>query len=116
MSSGTAKRRKIGGGESKLSSSLVQLGSCHSAVVTPETSVSQATSENLASDFRGSSQSSHHVQVSCCSSNALRDFEKETFGIVDLEVFQKSQNSSRLTILSPMNFNSFLSLLNEFSV
>ncbi|GFS34248.1 hypothetical protein Acr_00g0032920 [Actinidia rufa] len=85
-SSGTEKRRKIVAGDSKLSSSLVQFGSCHSAVVTPEkNSVSPATTENSASDDRCSSQSSDHVPTSCCSCNASSDFEKETFGIVDLE-------------------------------
>ncbi|GFY86502.1 cyclin-dependent kinase inhibitor family protein [Actinidia rufa] len=81
VSSGTAKRRKIGGREAKLSSSLIQLGSYHSAIVTlvtPENSIS-------ASDDRCSSQSSHHVPASCCSSNASSDFQKETFRIVDLE-------------------------------
>ena len=77
-SSGKEKRRKIVAGDSKLSSSLVHLGSRHSAVVTPE---------NSASDDLSSSQNSDHVPTSCCSCNASSDFEKETFGIVDLQVF-----------------------------
>ncbi|KAA8531709.1 hypothetical protein F0562_006574 [Nyssa sinensis] len=88
-SSGTAKRRKVGGEELRFSPSLVQLTSRRRVVVAPENSVSPATSGNsgrqtVAKD-RCSSPSSDHVPASCCSSNGSSELAKERLKFVDLE-------------------------------
>ncbi|KAL6961495.1 hypothetical protein U1Q18_039264 [Sarracenia purpurea var. burkii] len=88
-SSGTGRRRKICGGELKLSSSLVELRSRSRVVVAPEISVSTATSGNsgrrMVSNDRCSSQSSENVPASCCLSNGSSDLAKKSFKILDLE-------------------------------
>ncbi|GMP28019.1 hypothetical protein CsSME_00003744 [Camellia sinensis var. sinensis] len=88
-SSGTAKKRKVSGGELRFSSSLVHLRSRRRVLVTPENSVSPATSENSeqrsALNDRCSSPSSDTLPSSCCSSNASSDHGEESFEIVDLE-------------------------------
>ncbi|KAI8029733.1 Cyclin-dependent kinase inhibitor 3 [Camellia lanceoleosa] len=88
-SSGTAKKRKVSGGELRFSSSLVHLRSRRRVLVTPENSVSPATSENSerrsALNDRCSSPSSDTLPSSCCSSNASSDHGEERFEIVDLE-------------------------------
>uniref|UniRef100_A0A5B7AB37 Cyclin-dependent kinase inhibitor n=1 Tax=Davidia involucrata TaxID=16924 RepID=A0A5B7AB37_DAVIN len=88
-SSGTAKRRKVDGGELSFTPSLVQLRSRSRIAVTPENTVSPATSENsrrrtVAND-RCSSPSSDHVKTSCCSSNGSSSLAKESLKFVDLE-------------------------------
>lgn len=76
--SGTAKRRKVSGGEMEFSS-------------LPANSVSSAMSENsgqrpMVSNDRYSSPSSDTDPASCCSSNTASDLEKGSLKIVDLEV------------------------------
>ncbi|THG09631.1 cyclin-dependent kinase inhibitor 5-like isoform X1 [Camellia sinensis] len=88
-SSRTAKKRKVSGGELRFSSSLVHLRSRRRVLVTPENSVSPATSENSerrsALNDRCSSPSSDTLPSSCCSSNASSHHGEESFEIVDLE-------------------------------
>ncbi|XAR57804.1 hypothetical protein NMG60_11026071 [Bertholletia excelsa] len=75
--SGTAKRRKIRGGEMEFSA-------------LPANSVSPAMSENsgrrpTVSNDRYSGPSSDNDPASCCSSNTASDLEKGSLKIVDLE-------------------------------
>ncbi|KAL6993739.1 hypothetical protein U1Q18_011857 [Sarracenia purpurea var. burkii] len=83
-SSETAKRRKVGGGEVKISStSLIQLGS--TTPITHENSLSPAISATVSNDDKFSGSISDLVPASCYSSNASSNLEKESLKIVDLE-------------------------------
>ncbi|KAF8410040.1 hypothetical protein HHK36_002560 [Tetracentron sinense] len=87
-SAGTAKRRKIGSGELKLSASYLQLRSRSQLVITPEKPISPETSENsgrVITDDRCSSPSSDLVPASRCSSNGSNELLKDSLRSVDPE-------------------------------
>ncbi|XP_058187349.1 cyclin-dependent kinase inhibitor 1-like [Rhododendron vialii] len=79
--SAAANRRKIGGGVSKHSPSLVQLRIRRRPIATPLNSGTQTSSD----DHRSSGPRSDHVTTSCCSSNASSEVVTESFKIVDPE-------------------------------
>ncbi|XP_059642346.1 cyclin-dependent kinase inhibitor 7-like [Cornus florida] len=89
--SGTAKRRKVGGGQlNKLSPSLVQLRNRGQVALTRDNSVSPATSGNsrrrtTVANSRCSSPSSDHVPASCCSSNGSSSLAEESLKFLDPE-------------------------------
>ncbi|KAA8547209.1 hypothetical protein F0562_003635 [Nyssa sinensis] len=88
-SSGTAKRRKVDGGELSFSPSLVQLRNRSRLVVMPENTVSPETSENsrrrtVVNDRRWC-PSSDHVKASCCSSSGSSELANERLKFLDLE-------------------------------
>ena len=99
-SSGPAKRRKVGGEESEISSPLIQIRSRGRG--TPENSDSPATSENSGhrkvSKYRCSNPISDRVPASCCSSKSSSVLAKERLKIGDLEVCENSQKSLSLSL------------------
>ena len=92
--SGTAKRRKVGGGgELKFASSYEQLRNRRGLVISPENSVSEAPSGNSGrvvaeeeEEDQHSGPSSDHMSASCCSSNGSSELVKERLKFIDLEV------------------------------
>ncbi|KAI3462758.1 hypothetical protein Pfo_019421 [Paulownia fortunei] len=75
------RKRKVGLGESQLSTSSVQLKTRRLAVVTPENSASSASSGNSTCETVGAD----HVLASCCSSNGSSELAKGSSKFVDLE-------------------------------
>ncbi|PIN07061.1 hypothetical protein CDL12_20378 [Handroanthus impetiginosus] len=75
------RKRKMGLGESQLSTSSVQLKTRRLDAVTPENSASSSSSRNSTCE----SVTSDHVLASCCSSNGSSELAKESSKFLDLE-------------------------------
>ncbi|XP_011075297.1 cyclin-dependent kinase inhibitor 7 isoform X2 [Sesamum indicum] len=73
------RKRKVGSGDSQLSTSSVQLKTRRLAALTPESSASPASSGNSTCESVGSD----HVLASCCSSNGSSEMAKENEVIVE---------------------------------
>ncbi|KAE9449757.1 hypothetical protein C3L33_18343, partial [Rhododendron williamsianum] len=100
--SAAANRRKIGGGVSKHSPSLVQLRSRRRPIAKPLNSGPQTSSD----DHRSSGPRSDHVTTSCCSSDASSEIVTGRFKIVDPEMEAESGELESTATLSEANSRS----------
>ncbi|KAL0424602.1 UNVERIFIED_CONTAM: Cyclin-dependent kinase inhibitor 7 [Sesamum radiatum] len=85
------RKRKVGSGDSQLSTSSVQLKTRRLAALTPENSASPASSGNSTCESVGSD----HILASCCSSNGSSEMAK-----VSSKLIRRSGNSGRILIPS----------------
>ncbi|KAK4409735.1 hypothetical protein Sango_0046500 [Sesamum angolense] len=85
------RKRKVGSGDSQLSTSSVQLKTRRLAALTPENSASPASSGNSTCESVGSD----HILASSCSSNGSSEMAK-----VSSKLIRRSGNSGRILIPS----------------